>query len=386
MLLFFISLCGIASSIAYRAIDPLVTEISREFSIAVATAALATSAYALPFALSQPVLGPIGDTFGKGRLLAICLAILTLTLIALPFATSFDMLIALRFIGGLAAGGTMPVALALVGDKFPPAQRQLAIARFVAAALLGQICASSLAGLFAEILNWRVIFFAGAVVSGLAALGAAFKLAEARKPDAPRINLAQAYQNYPVIFRNPKSYLCYGGVFLEAIAVFGILPYIAEILESHQLGGPKEAGVIIAGLGVGGILYSFVLAWLMRYLGRTGLLALGGGLGALGLFASIIIPVWPIFFVLITLLGFGFGMLHNTLQTEVSSLAPQARSAAFSVHAFSFFLGQALGPVIFGFGLHHLGLIPTIVGHSLLLASVGLGTAYLFKRQSGELR
>ena len=326
----------------------------------------------MPFALSQPVLGPIGDTFGKGRLLAICLAILTLTLIALPFATSFDMLIALRFIGGLAAGGTMPVALALVGDKFPPAQRQ--------------ICASSLAGLFAEILNWRVIFFAGAVVSGLAALGAAFKLAEARKPDAPRINLAQAYQNYPVIFRNPKSYLCYGGVFLEAIAVFGILPYIAEILESHQLGGPKEAGVIIAGLGVGGILYSFVLAWLMRYLGRTGLLALGGGLGALGLFASIIIPVWPIFFVLITLLGFGFGMLHNTLQTEVSSLAPQARSAAFSVHAFSFFLGQALGPVIFGFGLHHLGLIPTIVGHSLLLASVGLGTAYLFKRQSGELR
>ena len=386
MLLFFISLCGIASSIAYRAIDPLVTEISREFSIAVATAALATSAYALPFALSQPVLGPIGDIFGKGRLLAICLAILTLTLIALPFATSFDMLIALRFIGGLAAGGTMPVALALVGDKFPPAQRQLAIARFVAAALLGQICASSLAGLFAEILNWRVIFFAGAVVSGLAALGAAFKLAEARKPDALRINLAQAYQNYPVIFRNPKSYLCYGGVFLEAIAVFGILPYIAEILESHQLGGPKEAGVIIAGLGVGGILYSFVLAWLMRYLGRTGLLALGGGLGALGLFASIIIPVWPIFFVLITLLGFGFGMLHNTLQTEVSSLAPQARSAAFSVHAFSFFLGQALGPVIFGFGLHHLGLIPTIVGHSLLLASVGLGTAYLFKRQSGELR
>ena len=84
MLLFFISLCGIASSIAYRSVDPLVTELAREFSVPVATAALVSSAYALPYALGQPVLGPIGDSFGKGRLLAICLAILTLTLLALP--------------------------------------------------------------------------------------------------------------------------------------------------------------------------------------------------------------------------------------------------------------------------------------------------------------
>jgi predicted MFS family arabinose efflux permease len=386
MLLFYISLCGIASSIAYRSIDPLVTELSREFSVPVAIAALASSAYALPFALSQPVLGPIGDTFGKGRLLAICLSILTLTLIALPFATSFDMLIALRLIGGLAAGGTMPVALALVGDLFPPATRQLAIARFVAAALLGQICASALSGLLAEIINWRVIFFVSAVISGLAALGAALKLTTPKNADAPRARLIEAYQSYPIIFRNPKSYLCYGGVFLEAIAVFGILPYIAEILESHQLGGPKEAGVIIAGLGVGGILFSFALTFLMRFFGRTGLLALGGGLGSLGLLISTIIPVCPIFFILIILLGFGFGMLHNTIQTEVSSLAPQARSAAFSVHAFSFFLGQALGPVIFGFGLHHLGLTPIILFHGLLLAVVGFGAAHLFARQSGELQ
>jgi MFS family permease len=115
--------------------------------------------------------------------------------------------------GGLAAGGTIPVALALVGDKFPPEQRQLAIARFVAAALVGQICASSLAGLFAEIINWRSFFYVGACVTGIAALGAAFKLAEPRKPDAPRANLLQAYQSYPVIFSNPKSNKCGFNIF-----------------------------------------------------------------------------------------------------------------------------------------------------------------------------
>ena len=386
MLLFFISLCGIASAVAYRSVDPLVTELARDFSVPVATAALVSSVYALPYALGQPVLGPIGDSFGKGRLLAICLVILTLSLMALPFATSFDTLIVLRFIGGLAGGGTIPVALALVGDKFPPDQRQIAIARFVAAALVGQICASSLAGLLAEMINWRFFFYGAACVTGAAALGAAFKLAEPRPKDARRIHLMQAYQNYPIILRNPKSLICYGAVFLEAIAVFGILPYIAEILESHHLGGPKEAGMVIAGLGVGGIIFSLILTWLMPHVKRSGLLAWGGGLGAAGLLACLIVPQWPLFFALITLLGFGFGMLHNTIQTEVSSLAPQARAAAFSAHAFCFFLGQALGPIIFGLGLHHFGLTPIIVFHGLLLAAVGFGSAYLFARQSGDLR
>ncbi|MFM2443422.1 MAG: hypothetical protein RJB09_608, partial [Pseudomonadota bacterium] len=99
MLLFLISLCGLASSVAYRSVDPLVTSLARDFSVPVATAALVSSAYALPFALSQPVLGPIGDVFGKGRLLAICLFVLTGTLIIGAFAPNFESMLGMRFIG-----------------------------------------------------------------------------------------------------------------------------------------------------------------------------------------------------------------------------------------------------------------------------------------------
>ncbi len=385
MLLFFISLCGFASAVAHRSVDPLVSVLAREFSVPVATAALVSSAYALPYALGQPVLGPIGDAFGKGRLLAICLTILTLTLIALPFVQGFESMLMLRFIGGLAAGGTIPVALALIGDNFPAQERQVAIARFVAFALIGQILASSLAGIAAEFIDWRSFFYAGACVTGIAALGAAFKLCEPNGIDVAPMRLSQAYAGYGMIFRNPKSWLCYGTVFIEAIAVFGLLPYVGDILESNQLGGPKEAGFIIAGIGLGGILYSFIIALLIRHLSRVALMAWGGGLGALGLIGFLALPGWLVLFSLITLLGFGFGMLHNSIQTEVSSLAPHARSAAFSAHAFSFFMGQALGPIFFGFGLQHVGLTKTLLVHGLLLAAVGCGAAILFSRQSREL-
>ena len=360
MLLFLISLCGLASSVAYRSMDPLVTSLARDFSVPVATAALVSSAYALPFALGQPILGPIGDVFGKGRLLAICLFVLTASLIVGAFAPNFESMLAMRFIGGLAGGGTMPVAMALIGDKFPPQQRQVAIARFLAATLIGQIFASTLAGLLAVTVGWRGFFLLGAVVTLTAAIGATWKLQEPQKIQSQAFGVGSAFRRYGLVFANPKSWLCFGTVFLEAIAIFGVTPYVSEILESNHLGGPREAGFVIAGIGIGGLIYSLILSWLMRLFTRVGFMAWGGVVAAVALGAVALIPGWGALVACFTLLGFGFVMLHNSVQTEVSSLAPNARASAFSMHAFSFFLGQAFGPVIFGFGMRHFGVSPMI--------------------------
>ena len=79
-------LAGLSVNVAGRTIEPLVTIISAEFAVGVATAALLTSAYALPFALGQPVLGPLGDTFGKTRILKFSLLALSASLLLAAFA------------------------------------------------------------------------------------------------------------------------------------------------------------------------------------------------------------------------------------------------------------------------------------------------------------
>src|SRR5688500_6539650 len=71
-----------ASSLAGRALDPLVGIIGAEFSAAAAVVALLGSAFALPYALVQPVLGPVGDAVGKERVIRICLVVLALALAA----------------------------------------------------------------------------------------------------------------------------------------------------------------------------------------------------------------------------------------------------------------------------------------------------------------
>ena len=63
VLLLILSLCGFSGALATRLLDPLITSIAADFASSVAVVALLSSAFALPFGLSQPILGPMGDAF-----------------------------------------------------------------------------------------------------------------------------------------------------------------------------------------------------------------------------------------------------------------------------------------------------------------------------------
>ena len=67
----------------------------------------------------QPVIGTIGDFFGKTRLMNLSLAIVVMTTLVCAFAASFPVLVAMRVIAGMLAGGIYPVGVAMIGDLVP---------------------------------------------------------------------------------------------------------------------------------------------------------------------------------------------------------------------------------------------------------------------------
>ena len=83
------SLIGFASALSTRAVDPIVPPIAQGLAVDPGTVALLTTAFALPFAIVQPILGPIADMIGKVRLMMICLAVITVASLACAFTTSF---------------------------------------------------------------------------------------------------------------------------------------------------------------------------------------------------------------------------------------------------------------------------------------------------------
>jgi predicted MFS family arabinose efflux permease len=74
------------------------------------------------------------------------------------------------------------------------------------------------------------------------------------------------------------------------------------------------------------------------------------------------------------LIGLGFYMFHNTLQTNATQMAPFDRSSAITLFAFVLFGGQALGALLLGHIGEVTGYVPVF-----LFAGIGLMVlAWLF--------
>jgi len=376
---FIFSLCGLASAISNRAMDPLVTAIARDFGVDAASAAIVISAYALPYALCQPILGALGDFYGKGRMLNICLWMLVLTLAAVVWSPTLGILIAARFFGGIAGGGIMPIAMAMVGDRAAPEVRQQKIGAYVSFSLIGWIGAAGLAGVLAVFINWRAIFFIALLLALVAAILATWKIREPAL-SGQRMRWADFISGYRTIFSNPRARICYGAVLIEGVALYGALPWISPLLESRGRGGTWEAGMIVMAFAIGAFAFTSTVKYWLRVLTRYQIMTAGGvclAIGPLGFMADLH-WLWSLAF--FTVCGLGYMMLHNGVQAEVSSLAPELRGSAFSMHSCSFFIGQALGPMLFAAGAGAFGPQVMLGGFGLTLLILGPATAALFRR------
>jgi len=377
--IFIFSFCGLTAALANRSMDPLVTAVARDFDVAVGAAAAVVSMYALPYAFSQPVLGPMGDFYGKGRMLRFCMWLQAFSMALVIVSPNLTVLMIARFIGGMAGGGIMPIAMAMVGDRYPPAERQQAIARYVSVALIGMMMSSALAGLLAVYVSWRGIFVLAFVFAVISALLVTIYI---REPPAParRMKVADAVNGYKILFSNRRAFVCFGAVFLEGIALYGVTPYVAPLLEERPRGGPMEAGLVITALAIGAFLFTATVSSWLKILTRYQLMFMGGFFTACGPFSLVFDLRWEFYFAGFLLAGIGYMMVHNSIQAEVAELAPALRGSAFAMHSCSFFSGQSLGPILFGLGASAMGASQAALLFGVILLAVGPVISIIFRR------
>jgi MFS transporter, DHA1 family, inner membrane transport protein len=367
------------SALFGRSTDPVIPQIANGLDVEPATAALLSTAFTLPFALVQPLLGALADMFNKSRLMLLCLGMLTVATFICGVAPSFKTLVIARVLAGLASGGVVPIAFALVGDLVPVRERQVAMGRLLFAIMTGNLLGATCAGVIGDLVGWRGVFFAtGALGAIVVAISIPGLRTDAQAPG--RFDLSMLIPNYRAIFRNPLAKFCFGSVFLEGMFMYGSFPYIATML--HQAGETRAsiAGIVLAGFGIGGALYALSVSRLLRHLGETVMMRSGGLI--MGLCLAVIgarVP-WPYQFADFVLFGFGFYLLHAVIQIYASELEPAARGSAMALHSFFFFLGQSAGPAIYGAGLNSIGLSPVFYFGAVVLVGVGLTCAQWLRR------
>ena len=163
------------------------------------------TAYALPYAIAQPFLGPIGDRFGKARCIQVCVAGLALMLAAGAFATSFAFLLGTRIAAGIFAGGLIPLVLAGLGDTYDMTERQVMIGRMLFAIIAGQMLGSVVSGFANAAFGWHSSLFIAAAIGALAVLSPGRPCRRARR--AARCRLGLVHGALRPRLRQPESAL-----------------------------------------------------------------------------------------------------------------------------------------------------------------------------------
>jgi predicted MFS family arabinose efflux permease len=300
---------------------------------------------------------------------------------ACGLATNFELLMALGVIAGVAAGGVFPIALAVAGARVPVQQRQVAIGRLLFAAMTGNLLGASGSGVIGDVVGWRGVFFVTGAID-LVALAVAIPGFRSMNESPGRFDLSTFIPNYRAVFSNPLAKYCFGAVFIEALFLFGVFPYMAVLLQDTGTARASIAGVVIAGFGIGGVVYTMMVAWLVAQISERRLMATGGMvMGACLLVIALRMP-WPVEFMNFMLMGFGFYLLHGCIQVYVTELAPSARGSATAAHSMFFFLGQAAGPVVYGAGLVTAGIAPVLAVGAAALAATGWTCALYLRRSA----
>jgi predicted MFS family arabinose efflux permease len=140
------------------------------------------------------------------------------------------------------------------------------------------------------------------------------------------------------------------------------------------------AGIVIAGFAVGGLFYTMTVSRFLPRLGVNGMMIAGGALVGLQLAVVAFGPGWKIQAVSLLLMGWGFYMLHGSLQVFASELSVEARATALSLHSFCFFMGQTIGPIAYGFGIQNVGKMPTLLTSAVIIIALGFACARLLRQ------
>ena len=376
-----LALAGFFSAAAFRICDPMLPELAQQFGTSTGAAAYTITVFAVAYGALQILWGPVGDRYGKYRTAAFATLACAVGNVGAVFAETLTALIIFRAIAGATGGGIIPLAMAWIGDTVPYAQRQPVLARFLTGTITGIAAGQFLGGLIADTLGWRWAF--GFLAAGYVVVGILLQRELRRIPapgdGAPAGGLIPPRPSFPAqvaaILRDRWARVVLLAVTLEGGIFFGALAFVPSDLHDRFQLSLTAAGAIVAAYGLGAVGYTLSARLLIRRLGERGL-AQGGAIVMLVAFAVLwLAPNWEVMLAACLLSGFGFYMLHNTLQTNATQMAPDKRGTALAMFASCFFIGQSAGVALAALVVDRAGPAALFIIAMLLLPLVSLGFA-----------
>jgi len=180
-----------AATAAYALLQSLVTPVLPTIEAALHTTqntvTWVLTAYLLSASIFTPIMGRLGDMWGKERLLVAALVALTLGSVLAALTSSILVMIVARVIQGI-GGGVLPLAFGIIREEFPVQKVAGAVGIIAALAAAGAGLGIVLAGPIVEALNYHWLFWIPAILLAGATVAAKLIVPKSRVRTAGRVS------------------------------------------------------------------------------------------------------------------------------------------------------------------------------------------------------
>lgn len=159
------------------ALPRLATTFGRDASVVQMT----VSCYMIGIAVSQLLLGPLSDRYGRRPVMLAALALSIVASLGCILAQTLPQLIVARFLQALGAASGMVISRAIIRDLYPRERIGAMISLVVAVMMIAQMLSPLTGGVIEIALGWHAIFYVVAVLSVAIAVAVALALPETRR-------------------------------------------------------------------------------------------------------------------------------------------------------------------------------------------------------------
>jgi EmrB/QacA subfamily drug resistance transporter len=218
-----LTLAGIAFALQQTMVIPALPTLQRELHTTTTWVTWVLTVFLLVASVATPILGKLGDQYGKERLLVISLTIFLAGSIGAAAAWNIWALIAWRAVQG-AGAAVFPLSYGIIRDEFPREKVGVAIGLVSAVFGIGGGFGIVLSGLIVDHVSWRWLFIVGA-----AGIAAAVVLVHRFVPESP--------------IKTPSSVDLVGATLLSG----GLIALLLALTEGEHWGWTSARILTLAG-------------------------------------------------------------------------------------------------------------------------------------------
>jgi predicted MFS family arabinose efflux permease len=366
-----IATAGFAAFVNLYSPQALLPELAGEFHVGPSEISTLMTAGTLAIALTAPFTGILADIVGRKRLITAAMFATVVPTLLTTLVGSVPEMVVLRFVQGLLLPPIFTVAVAYIGDEWPPADVPRVAGIYISGTSIGGFCGRFIPGVLADFIGWRAAFAVVALLTLIAATIVACTLPRERRFVASG-GLANAMRYMVRHLRDRRLLATYAigfGVLFNFIATFTYVSF--HLAAPPYLFTPTLLGALFLTY----LASSPLVPWVGRAIALFGRRPFVLGVIAVWIVGALLLLAPPVSLILAGLtLCAVCGMLCQAVSTGyVTMTAKEGRSSAVGLYATMYYTGGSAGALLGGIAWTLAGwggCVATIVAMQLVIAAI----------------